>query len=109
MAILAGSGRGGDILARVRASMARAAADGAEAILLGCTCMSPIAARLAERALVPVINPLAEAALQAVEAAREGTPCPAKAARLAAVRAMVDALADLPEEACPVCVLSEGL
>lgn len=99
----------GDILARVRSTMARAVMDGAEAILLGCTCMSPIAARLAEGALVPVINPLAEAARQAVDAARDGTPCPAQTARLPAVRAMVDALADLPEEACPVCVLSEGL
>lgn len=35
--------------------------DGAEYIILGCTCMSPIAARIAEQCKVPVLNPFATA------------------------------------------------
>lgn len=35
--------------------------DGAEFIILGCTCMSPIAARVAAQSRVPVINPFATA------------------------------------------------
>lgn len=36
----------------------RAIADGADTILLGCTCMSPSAAEVAARCAAPVINPL---------------------------------------------------
>ncbi|MBT0669859.1 hypothetical protein HT136_15955 [Novosphingobium profundi] len=98
------------LLARIDAAIARACAQGAEAILLGCTCMSPIAARLAQASRVPVINPLREAARLAVQRAASAAPKPAQppVARLAAVRAMVDAVADLPEEACPVCVVAQA-
>lgn len=47
---------------RIRASCQRAVEeDGAEFIILGCTCMSPIAARIAAQCAVPVINPFATA------------------------------------------------
>lgn len=103
------------ILARIIAACAAAAAeDAADAILLGCTCMSPIAARIAAAASLPVVNPLAvalkTAEMQAVLGLRrgrrgQGAMRPATRARL---RRMVEAgAAAAPAEPdCPVCVIA---
>jgi allantoin racemase len=46
------------IIERVLGEIGTAIDEGCDAIVLGCTCMHPIAAELADRADVPVINPL---------------------------------------------------
>lgn len=96
------------LLDRIVAACEDAARGGAEAVLLGCTCMSPLAATLAERVSLPVVNPLA-AGLRAALAAPD-VPVPDRAHpprdRRALVDAMVAAVADHPAEACPVCVVA---
>ncbi|NBC35164.1 hypothetical protein GTZ99_01165 [Novosphingobium sp. FSY-8] len=101
-------GRAADaIVARARAEIAAAVQDGAQAVLLGCTCMSPMAARVADGAAVPVINPLAAAVARAVAA----PPAPGAEAithRADLIARMVDGLADAPDEACPVCAVASA-
>jgi allantoin racemase len=80
-----------------------AASHGAEAVMLGCTCMSGIAATLAAAAPVPVINPLG-AAVAAAAATGPITPPALREGRRDMLRAMVDAVAGAPAEACPVCI-----
>lgn len=94
-----------EVFARIGAAIDAAVDAGAQAILLGCTCMSGLAERLGAKARVPVVNPLLEAAREAV-AATSGQPDAGAVltARRNVASRMVDALADLPEEACPVCV-----
>jgi Asp/Glu/hydantoin racemase len=48
-----------DIIGQIAEEMRRAVDDGADSIILGCTCMSGAAELLAERCPVPVIDPLA--------------------------------------------------
>jgi allantoin racemase len=80
-----------------------AAAQGAEAVMLGCTCMSGIAATLAAGAPIPVINPLGAAV--AAAAAAGPVPSPSvREGRSEMLRAMVDAIAGTPAEACAVCI-----
>ncbi len=88
--------------------------DGAELVVIGCTCMSPIAGRIADASPVPVINPLTAALAHAEMRLRLGIgavrPAAAPAARapsLDLVRRMVDAVADAAAPTdCPVCVAS---
>lgn len=91
------------IIAALAQAMAAAASDGAEAILLGCTCMSPMAAELAALSPLPVINPLAAAV---VAAAKSGPISPPEVGggRREILRKMVEAVAGQPTEACPVCI-----
>jgi allantoin racemase len=89
-------------------AIATAAEDGAEAVLLGCTCMSPIADEIANSAPVPVINPLAAAVLAALEAGPIDPP-ELRPGRRETMRKMVDAIADEPADACPVCVVGAEL
>jgi len=49
---------GADILDRIVGAAQDAIARGADTIVLGCTCMAPIAARIAARLPVPVIDPM---------------------------------------------------
>ena len=91
------------IVIAVRQAIAAAASDGAEAVLLGCTCMSAMAARLQAGAPVPVINPLAEAVRAALQA-EAIVPPTVGAGRREMIRKMVDAVAGEPAEQCPVCV-----
>lgn len=102
----------GGIIADIDGAIASLVANGAQAVLLGCTCMSPLAARLSARAPVPVINPLAEAVRAAV-AAGAATPPPQpltlRPGRRELVARMVDAVADDPAEDCPICVVSSAL
>lgn len=96
------------LLGRVGAAIADAAARGAEAVLLGCTCMSTIAERMAERSPLPVINPLA-AGLREALAAGPVTPSRLRDDRRALVGAMVEAAATAGEaEACPICAPTTG-
>lgn len=90
------------ILSRVVAEVTTAATAGAQAVMLGCTCMSPMAARVAELSPVPVINPLAEAAKAAATAAPSGPAIRSDRADL--ITRMVDAIAGEADENCPVCV-----
>jgi allantoin racemase len=86
-----------------------AVSNGAEAILLGCTCMSPIAARIAREVSLPVINPLAEAAKYAVTLARDMPPAeaPILSPRAALLTRMVDSIAGEADENCPVCIVGD--
>jgi allantoin racemase len=91
------------VIDKAAGAIAAAAAQGAEAVMLGCTCMSGIAATLAAQASVPVINPLAAAGAAAAKA--EAIPPPETLAdRKDMLRAMVDAIPQQPAEACPVCI-----
>jgi allantoin racemase len=92
------------IRARVLAGIARLADNGAAAVMLGCTCMSGMAERLAAASPVPVINPLAagiRAALAAPPIARHPD---VREGRPALLRAMVDAVSGELAEDCPVCI-----
>lgn len=59
--------QGGDtaLLSRILDQCRHAVSNGAAAILLGCTCMSPIAGRIQAALDVPVVNPLTAAVKQA--------------------------------------------
>lgn len=92
------------LLDAVHAAVARAANDGADAVLLGCTCMSPIADRIAEIAAIPVINPLAEGVKAALAAPPIAQAPPLREGRIDLLRNMVASVADAPIEDCPVCV-----
>jgi len=99
------------IVDAVSAAIMEMTGRGADAVLLGCTCMSPLAAALAARAPVPVINPLASA----LAAAERAGPWPGgerivtRAGRPDLVKRMVDGVADEPAEDCPVCVVASSL
>jgi allantoin racemase len=103
------------ILQRILAECEAAAKeDGIDAILLGCTCMSPIAARIAAGTRLPVVNPMAVALKTAEMRAVLGLGASRReqgALRPAALdlaRRMVDAIAAAPAEDtdCPVCVVA---
>lgn len=85
--------------------------DGAELIVIGCTCMSPIADRIAAAVNVPVVNPLTSAIVQAESRLKSNGLPPrkptARAPSLALITKMVDTVADasVPVD-CPVCVSS---
>ncbi len=107
------------VVGAIVATCRQAIDDGARAIVLGCTCMSPAASALATELGLPVVDPLAAASVDAC-AALGGTdldddgPSRLVAQRTSTlaeqtqVRRMIAALADstdAPEpEACPVCV-----
>jgi allantoin racemase len=109
------------ILDRIVAACEEAAAeDDVDAVVLGCTCMSPVAAQVAARVALPVVNPLAVALKTAeMQAAlglrrsrrgqgRRRLESLARAARMvdAGAGAMV-APADATDDAdCPVCVVT---
>lgn len=103
--------RGSDasILDRVDAAIAAAVTGGAQAILLGCTCMSGLAADVASRVAVPVINPLAGGVAAALSAAPLTDIPQLRAGRRDLIDAMVGAVADHPPEDCPVCIISHSL
>ncbi|MFF0450303.1 aspartate/glutamate racemase family protein [Streptomyces sp. NPDC004609] len=108
------AGREGMML-RILAEIEAAVAEGAQSIVLGCNCMSPVAGILAARSSVPVIDPTA-AGYRSLESMLLLGLTHAKDPRLPAVSergpAFAEAVAavvgtlDEPEE-CPVCVLDE--
>jgi allantoin racemase len=93
---------GTEVAHRVRRSCIQAEAAGAQAIVLGCTCMAALTEWLQEAASIPVVNPLREghrAAEQAVRTAgpKPHEPNPDSVARLlAAVAAMTPLGASFP-------------
>ncbi len=100
-----------DIVSAVLAAIEAAARDGADAILLGCTCMSPMAAKVAAGTRMPVVNPLGEAVRQA---ALRVTDRPTPVERLRTTRAamltrMIDAVTGEADEQCPVCIVEGDL
>lgn len=81
-----------DILRAVLAACDAAAGEGAQTVVLGCTCMSPIAARIAEGAALPVIDPFV-AALKYAETADLSPPLPrARPQAATLLRGMIDAV-----------------
>ncbi|WP_430387119.1 aspartate/glutamate racemase family protein [Blastomonas fulva] len=96
-------GRAG-VVGKVLAGVAELAARGAQAVMLGCTCMSGMADGIAAAAALPIINPLAAG----VRAASKARPLPAvpdvREGRAELLRAMVIAVAGEPAEDCPVCI-----
>lgn len=107
---LAGVNRGEPaILLSILAAIDAAKAAGAEAILLGCTCMSPMAAKIAAAAAIPVINPLVEALKRAVALTYDAKPAaaPIVSTREPMITRMIDAIAGQANESCPVCVVSQ--
>ncbi len=101
------------IMARIVTECHRAIGeDGAEVVVLGCTCMSPIADRIAAQCAFPVINPLA-AGLKLAEtlatlrlsSSRVGQPA-IRQEQAERVQMMVDAVAVIPQEECQVCVFA---
>ncbi|WP_017671836.1 aspartate/glutamate racemase family protein [Blastomonas sp. AAP53] len=94
------------VVGKVLAGVTDLAARGAEAVLLGCTCMSGMADTIASAASVPIVNPLA-AGVRAALAAPPLTQVPqTRDGRPALLRAMVDAVAGEVAEDCPVCIAS---
>jgi allantoin racemase len=93
--------------------------DGAGAIVLGCTCMSPVAPMLADELGVAVLDPLSAGLLETIAALAVGSTTsrhrgvggwrPSTLAEQAQVRTMIEALAasaEAPDAAsCPVCVV----
>lgn len=96
-------GRAG-VVGKVLAGVAELAARGAQAVMLGCTCMSGMADGIADAVDIPIINPLAAG----VRAASKARPLPAvpdvREGRAELLRAMVTAVAGEPAEDCPVCI-----
>ncbi len=97
------AGREG-VVHKVLAGVAELAARGAQAVMLGCTCMSGMADGIADAVDIPIINPLAAG----VRAASKARPLPAvpdvREGRAELLRAMVTAVAGQPAEDCPVCI-----
>jgi allantoin racemase len=103
-----------DVLGRVIRACRDAVADGAAAILLGCTCMSPVAAKIQAAMDVPVINPLVTAVkyaeMQVTLGLRQSSAnfAAAHPARRDVISAMVAAGAQLAgTESCDYCIVAE--
>lgn len=87
--------------------------DGADTIVLGCTCMAPIAARLASRIAAPVVDAMTTGYLQAetllrlqVRHSALAYPQPSQG-RLDAVTALIEGRAQpAADEQCKVCIIS---
>lgn len=94
------------IVEGVLAGIDRLGGAGAEAVMLGCTCMSGMAERVAVASSLPVINPLASGVRAALVAPPIARPPHLREGRLALLRAMVDSVAGEMAEDCPVCIAS---
>jgi allantoin racemase len=105
----------GAIIERIVAECERAIAeDGAQAIVLGCTCMAPVGPQVAARVEVPVIEGSRAGYLAAVAAARQPSDAPSgpRTARGSLIPSIVDAYVDAHPDAatlpasgeCSVCV-----
>ncbi|PHY20125.1 aspartate/glutamate racemase family protein, partial [Caulobacter sp. BP25] len=81
--------------------------NGAEVIVLGCTCLSSVAETLARDCSVPVVNPRLAGVRSALrQVAQDSARANAgfRAESLDVLKSMLDAVADTPPEACPTCV-----
>ncbi|PZR36924.1 aspartate/glutamate racemase family protein [Caulobacter segnis] len=80
---------------------------GAEVIVLGCTCLSPVAAVIAARSGLPVVNPRLAGVRRAIDivALDETRGRPAfRPESLRVLEDMLDAVSLTPPEACPTCI-----
>lgn len=94
------------LLAAIDRAVVAAHAAGAQAVLLGCTCMSALAERITAPAGLTIVNPLA-AAVAAALAAPPPVLVPAlRPGRRDLIDRMVGAVADEPAEDCPVCLVT---
>lgn len=100
------------VVGRIADSCRKAESDGAGSILLGCTCMSSIAAELAGAVDIPVINPLTAAAkygemLALLSIAQSPVSFPRSGLEsLGSLRALVDAAASVVgSDSCEICAL----
>ncbi|MFN0163257.1 MAG: aspartate/glutamate racemase family protein [Burkholderiales bacterium] len=88
--------------------------DGAQAIVLGCTCMAPVGPRIAARVNVPVVEGARAGYQAAVSAAlhRPAVPSGPRTVRASLIPSIIDAYVGAnpgavqakAKEACPVCV-----
>lgn len=92
------------VIASVLTGVAELSAKGAEAVLLGCTCMSGMADTIAAAAAVPIVNPLAAGVRAASIAPPLAAPPYLREGRADLLRAMVGAVAGEAPEDCPVCI-----
>lgn len=103
------------MIERIVDEIEAAAREGADTVVLGCNCMTPVAETLAARASIPVIDPTA-AGYRFVETAvalglmhAKDARLPARSARqplFAELVATADHLIGAPEE-CEVCILDD--
>jgi allantoin racemase len=92
------------VVGKVLAGVAELAVRGAEAVMLGCTCMSGMADGIADAVDTPIINPLA-AGVRAASMTQPLSVTPhLREGRTDLLRAMVGAVAGEPAEDCPVCI-----
>ncbi|WP_288015501.1 aspartate/glutamate racemase family protein [Blastomonas sp.] len=92
------------VVHKVLAGVAELDARGAQAVMLGCTCMSGMADGIAAAAALPIINPLAAGVRAAITAPPLSVTPHLREGRADLLRAMVAAVADEPAEDCPVCI-----
>lgn len=92
------------VIAKVLAGVAELSDSGAQAVLLGCTCMSGMADAIAANCAVPIINPLAAGVRAASMAQPLAAAPPAREGRADLLRTMVAAVGNEPAEDCPVCI-----
>lgn len=93
----------GSIVNRVQAGIAELAANGAQAVMLGCTCMDGVSECVTSAAQVPVINPLVVAIDAAREAKQLGPRLKTNPEHERLLRNMVEAIAYEQIGGCPVC------
>jgi allantoin racemase len=96
-----------DVRDAIERAIDGAGAAGARAVLLGCTCMSPLAAGIAARAGIAVINPLASAVTAALAAAPLTRAARIRPGRRELVARMAGAVAGSVAEDCPVCIATD--
>lgn len=92
------------LLATIDDAIAAAHRAGAQAVLLGCTCMSPLAERLTAPAGVTIVNPLAAGVTAALTAQPPPPVSALRPGRRELIDRMIAAVADQPAEDCPVCI-----
>ncbi|ASR51029.1 aspartate/glutamate racemase family protein [Blastomonas fulva] len=92
------------VVHKVLAGVAELDARGAQAVMLGCTCMSGMADGIADAVDIPIINPLAAGVRAAITAPPLTVTPHLREGRAELLRAMVGAIAGEPAEDCPVCI-----
>jgi allantoin racemase len=109
----ASSARSAAIVGRIVQAAEAAIADGAEIIVLGCTCMAPIGAMVASRVAAPVIEAMTSGykmaeMLVSLSLTQSALAFPRPAAdRLQAIDQLISGSATTqPEEDCEVCVFA---
>lgn len=80
---------------------------GADVIVLGCTCLSPVAAALSASSGLPVVNPRLAGVMRAIDrvalGAERGPPA-FRRESLTVLEDMLDAVSLTPPESCPTCI-----